>query len=746
MKNPSLPASLPAYLVLVAVTAACARHSGSIPGAGPGVTPVFETRVEIPTGTAVHSDYRIADFNGDGLLDMAVISLTGEIAVRIGNGTTFTDGANQQIDGLPIWMTGGDLDNDGDEDLVVVRSFANSTDVLLNDGTGVFTQSASLPIGTDALAVTLGDFDDDDVLDVAVSRPDAPEIYIGFGQGDGTFPSSQSIGLPGPGVAFNLAAGDATGDGVTDLIVADPSASRVLILPGVQSSGYGLAEEFWQLDVPGAPAAVAFGDLSGDQQDDLVVSAFTANKYVVITAIFGEDGTKGGGPTAVIYNYDSFDIPVPARPSLATVADVTGDGLPDLCACLAFTATMCIAPQVPGGGVGPQILLDASGLPLRPFVGDFDLNGRADLFALSGGGDRVNLWLATDTGRLAGARNFISGLATAAWLEGGDFDRDGDAEVVTGSFNDSRLAFLGRGDLGLTPELLFDVGVGVNQVESGDLDGDGRLDLVVGTLGGIKCLRNTSTPGSYSFEVIPVSATIGSGDFPFGIAIGDLDRDGDMDIAFCDYLGGGVHVVPGTAQPFVFGAESVITVGGGPVDLVAADFTGDGRLDLATSRATLSDILVLRNDGSTFSELVSIGVGQFPNYLVTADFNRDGRNDLVVSNAVSGSVSVLFGEANGFSGQEYPAGALPTALLARDLSGDGVPDILVASLQSGDFRVMVGDGNGSFPTLPTFPGTFGASDAVLEDIDADGRTDLLISSLVTNRVSLVVNITPLVAN
>jgi hypothetical protein len=54
---------------------------------------------------------------------------------------------------------------------------------------------------------------------------------------------------------------------------------------------------------------------------------------------------------------------------------------------------------------------------------------------------------------------------------------------------------------------------------------------------------------------------------------------------------------------------------------------------------------------------------------------------------------------------------------------------------------MVGDGNGSFPLLPTFPGTFGASDAVLQDMDGDGRSDLMITSLVTNRVSLVVNVT-----
>jgi hypothetical protein len=81
---------------------------------------------------------------------------------------------------------------------------------------------------------------------------------------------------------------------------------------------------------------------------------------------------------------------------------------------------------------------------------------------------------------------------------------------------------------------------------------------------------------------------------------------------------------------------------------------------------------------------------------------------------------VLFGVAERVRRPELPAGSLPTALLAQDLSGDGFADILVASLVSGDFRVMVGDGTGSFPQLTSSPAP-GASNAVLQDIDVDGR-------------------------
>jgi hypothetical protein len=724
------------------VSASCVRHSGALAVLNAGTIPIFETRFEVATGNGVHSDYCVADFDGDHKLDMAVLSLTGELRVLLGNGLSFVPAQSQSIGGGPIWIAGADFDEDGDIDLVIVRSFADSTEIWLNDGHGVFTQGASLPVGDGALAVAVGDLDHDGHLDVAVSRSGSPELVVGFGDGHGAFSSTQQIPLPGGGEAFNVAIGDVSRDGIADLVVADPQLERIVIFPG---SSQGFGQDFVVLDVPGRPGAVSLGDLSGDGLTDMVVSAYDANKYVVITDYFVKDGLTTWG-------YSSFDVPVSARPSLSTIADVTGDGRPDLVGCLAFNASMVVVPQAPGGGVDSQLpfdhmQLDATGFPLHPFVGDIDGTGRIALFALSGGGDRVNVWVSKPTGELAGARNYNTSLPIASWLEGADFDGDGDFEVATGSYDDNHLVLMGRDANGkLVTEATIDLGFGIYQLKAKDLDGDGKIDLVVGVHGGIKLLHNLSTPGHYNFELLPASpVTIASGDFPFGIVVADLDGDNHLDIAVCDYAGGGVHVVPGTETPFSFGTETVVQLGGGPVDVVAADFTGDGVIDLAVSRATAGDIVGLRNVGGSFVQYLTQPVGQTPNYLVTADFNRDGRADLVVSNAGSGTVSVLFGGSSGFTVHDYPAGATPTTLLARDLTGDGVPDILVTSLVSGDFRVLVGDGKGGFPLLPTFPGTLGASDAVLQDMDNDGLPDLLITSLITNRVSLVKNITVLPA-
>lgn len=738
----SAPRFLP--FVPLALVAACADHDGDASQVFNTTTPRFETRIEVSTGTLGHADYVVADLNGDQQLDMAVIGITGELQVMIGNNATWTPGQTLQLGGAPVWIDKGDFDRDGDLDLAVIRTDAQEATVLFNDGNAQFSVGPSLPIGGGGVGIVVGDADADGRLDVVVSRPSAPEIMVFLGDGNGAFTPGSSLSLPagsplgGPssgGSPFTMALGDVTRDQVADLVVCDPQMHRVVVFWGL-GGGKDFDPDPTILPMPGEPAASSIGDLDGDGLADIAVSLFDTNQFVVVTSFAPSSGTVA---------FDSFALAVDGAPTISTIGDVTGDGLADLVGCLVADAAVVVAPQLVGGGLGAPFRLDATGLPLRPFLGDADRNGRTDLFVLSGFGDRVNLWLAQNSGRLVGARSHASGLAASSFVTAADFDRDGFADVAAGGSADAVQILRRNAENRLVPELQIPIGRPVFNVRRADLDGDGRDDLLVPVDNGVKVLRNRSTAGTFAFDVLPGSgaSSFGSGVGPFGVVAADFDRDGRLDLAMADYAGGTLQVLRGGNDPFSFTTLRNLAIGGGPVDVAAADFNGDGIVDIAVSRAGQSDILVFANDGAAnFTQLVSLPVGVAPLYLITADFDRNGRSDLVVSNGASNDVSVLFSTPTGFTTTTIPAGRTPTALLGEDLTNDGLPDVLVASLQGGDFRVLVNDPlrPGNFTNVFPFPGTLGASGAALADVDGDGDRDLLITSLISSRISLVVNV------
>lgn len=174
--------------------------------------------------------------------------------------------------------------------------------------------------------------------------------------------------------------------------------------------------------------------------------------------------------------------------------------------------------------------------------------------------------------------------------------------------------------------------------------------------------------------------------------------------------------------------------GNRPIALAAADFNGDGRLDIATANAQDNTISILLNDGhGGFLPHADYVVGTFPVALVAADFNNDGFPDLAVANENTSSISILLGNGNGtfHLGATIAAANRPTALAAGDFNGDGKLDLVVVNRGDHTLSVFIGAGDGSFvhkadyATAPVVDDAFQSAVLAL-DFNRDGIPDLVV--------------------
>jgi Ca2+-binding RTX toxin-like protein len=285
------------------------------------------------------------------------------------------------------------------------------------------------------------------------------------------------------------------------------------------------------------------------------------------------------------------------------------------------------------------------------------------------------------------------------------------------------------------PYTTFAVGDFPLGVAAGDFNDDGKLDLVTANADSdnVSVLLGNGD-GSFNSQ-----STFAVGNDPrYSVAIADFNADGKADLATANYGSGDVSVLLGNGNGS-FKAQQTFAAGSNPSSVVAGDFNRDGQVDLAvsyssTDNATLS-VLLGKGNGS-FSEQTPFAIAGGSIYITTADFNNDGNTDLVMANPWSNNVSVLLGDGRGGFAEQIPfaTGAFCRAVTVGDFNGDGNADLAAANADSNNFSLLLGDGRGSFAEKIDFAvsDTNEVASIQAQDLNGDGFLDLALSGWAGN--------------
>ena len=593
-----------------------------------------------------------------------------------------------------IYLTGADLDEDGQCDLVVGGLFNREFIVALGWGNGFFDTS---DVSTDIVPMypAVADLNSDGVLDLAVApydptNPRLVGIYLGHGDGSFQSPAYYPVNR-----GDFVTTGDFNEDDHPDLL-----------FPGGIMLNNGNGTFGGMIGVPcGANFSIIVADFNGDEKDD----------YATPNEICLGDGTGTFTPSDLLSDGE--------YKSWVTAGDLNGDEIPDVVVTFLSVDEIAVLLGDGDGTFGPEQRYAVGNSPRYVSIEDIDKDGSPDV-AVSNccEPDRgISLLYGTGDGSLEPAVD-VTGVSNGHSLVVEDFNHDGLNDLAMPSWwNDDVRLVLADGPRSFPTNPSFATGDGGYQyvVAVGDVDADGRADLaVVNADSDDVSILVGNGAGTFAPEIrVPVGVE------PSALVFAQLTSDTNLDLAVTNSATDDVSILAGNGDG-TFTALAPVRVGRAPSSIVSGDLNDDGKSDLAVTNTSHNTVSVLLGNGDGTFGLVfpPTAVGTEPSDLALGDFNGDTRLDLVTSNHGSDDFRIHLGNGNGTftpgpSPYIYRTGAFPTMVEVADLDGDGSLDFMISA--SGT-RVHLGNGDATF-TGGTFVGYGPAAYPV--DLDGDGILD-----------------------
>jgi hypothetical protein len=702
------------------------------PGA---TTPSFATQQSFTTGTNSRT-VTAADVNGDGKPDLIVPNFgDSNVSVLLNTtapGATTPGFATQQIfvtGGQPYSATAVDVNGDGKADLVVANYLGNTVSVLLNTtapGATTLSFAAQQPFATGShpTSVTAADVNGDGKPDLIVANLSDSSVSVLLnatapGATTPAFSAQQTLATGNQ--PYSVTAVDVNGDGKPDLVAANSVGNSVSVLlnttaPGATTLGFPAQRSF---AAGTSPYSVSAADVNGDGKPDLVVANSGDNTASVLL------NTTVPGATAPSFAAQQI-LATGRNPYSVIAANVNGDGKPDLIVANLNddTVSVLLNTTVPGAATLGFAAPPSFGTGTHPYAfttADVNGDGKPDLVVANSGDNNVSVLL----------NNTAPGAPTPSFA--------------------ARWSFL--------------AGTNPYWVTAADVNGDGKPDLVVANYGesAISVLLNTTTPGA-STPSFAVQQTFQTGRGPVSVAATDVNGDGKLDLVVADFSDNDVSVLlnttsPGAATP-TFATQQIFAAGTEPRSVVAADVNGDGRPDLIVANNGDSTVSVLLNTTTPGATTLSFATqqtfatgsaGSAPFSIVAADVNGDGKSDLIAANEGATTVSVLLNTTTpgattaSFAAQHaFAVGVAPKSVVATDVDGDGKPDLIAANAGAITVSVLLnttapGATTPGFAAQQTYSAGGDALAVVATDVNGDGRPDLIATNDFGHTVSVLLN-------
>lgn len=426
------------------------------------------------------------------------------------------------------------------------------------------------------------------------------------------------------------------------------------------------------------------------------------------------------------------------RPVAVAVADFNGDGKPDVVVGNQGDGTISILLNKGDGMLLPAVNYQTGSVqsPYAIAVGDVNGDGKIDIVTGGSGVStgELGVFLGNGDGTFQAGGAYASASQTPNAIALADLNGDGKMDLVVnsglpadGSLNAVISVLIGKGDgtfKTATTVKLPNLESTTACMAIGDFNGDSKIDVAAVDRGTLTILlgKGDGTFQSPAFYTAP---------FTYSIAAGDLNVDHALDLVLGNY-NGTVSVLlgngDGTFQNAVNAANPVIAWSS-----AIADLNGDGKLDVITAGTNSVTVFLGDGKGGLSAPVIyaSTAGPASPGSLTTTDLNGDGHLDVVSANYDTASISTILGNADGTLQTLVVSPSLAGPMLAGDFNGDGNLDI-VASIQSkNEFSIFLGNGDGTLKSPASFPVGTEPISITVADFNGDGKLDVATANYST---------------